>query len=218
MMSTLLTFASGTFWTLTYLLIIRQGFRDRTYGMPLVALCANLSWEFLFSFVHPHPGIQHWVNLVWFFLDAIIFYQLLRYGTREFPNLQPLLFYGMVLLVFVSTLTAIELISREFQDPNGVYAAFGQNLMMSGLFIALLLNRNSLRGQSLWIAVSKLLGTAAASVNIHLYADIAQGSVLLPFLSIAIFIYDSIYVALVYRYRNHSAKENHSGGEVANNQ
>ena len=25
-------------WTLTYLLIIRQGFLDRTYGMPLAAL------------------------------------------------------------------------------------------------------------------------------------------------------------------------------------
>lgn len=29
---------SGVLWTLTYLLIIRQGFLDRTYGMPLAAL------------------------------------------------------------------------------------------------------------------------------------------------------------------------------------
>src|SRR5215208_8477788 len=28
---------SGVLWTLTYLLIIRQGFLDRTYGMPLAA-------------------------------------------------------------------------------------------------------------------------------------------------------------------------------------
>ena len=28
---------SGVLWTLAYLLMIRQGFVDRTYGMPLAA-------------------------------------------------------------------------------------------------------------------------------------------------------------------------------------
>ncbi len=174
--------------------------------MPLVALCANLSWEFLFSFIHPHPGIQHWVNLTWFLLDIVIFYQLLRYGADEFPALRPWTFYAFVLLTLISSIPGIEFISQEFQDPTGVYAAFGQNLMMSGLFIAMLLHRNSLRGQSLWIAISKLLGTAAASVNICLYAEIAQGSVLLPFLYVAIFIWDSVYVVLVYKYRKRLAR------------
>jgi len=204
-----LTIISGAFWTLAYLLIIRQGFRDRTYGMPLVALCANLSWEFVFSFIHPHPGIQHWVNLTWFLLDIIIFYQLLRYGADEFPALRPWTFYSIVLLSLISSILGIEFVSQEFQDPTGVYAAFGQNLMMSGLFIAMLLHRNSLRGQSLWIALGKLLGTAAASVNICLYAEIAQGSVLLPFLYVAIFIWDSVYVVLVFKYRNRLARQHH---------
>jgi hypothetical protein len=50
----ILLVGSGVLWTITYLLIIRRGVLDRTYGMPLVALCANLSWEFIFSFVFPH--------------------------------------------------------------------------------------------------------------------------------------------------------------------
>ena len=37
-MVTALALASGLFWTLTYVLVIRQGLADRTYGMPLVAL------------------------------------------------------------------------------------------------------------------------------------------------------------------------------------
>ena len=33
--------------------MIRRGFLDNTYAMPLVALC-NVSWEFIFSFLYPH--------------------------------------------------------------------------------------------------------------------------------------------------------------------
>jgi hypothetical protein len=47
-----LEIGSGIFWTLVYLLIIRLGFRDKTYGMPITALCANISWEFIFSFMN----------------------------------------------------------------------------------------------------------------------------------------------------------------------
>jgi hypothetical protein len=31
--------------------------------MPMAALCLNLSWEFIFSFVHPHTGIQRIINI-----------------------------------------------------------------------------------------------------------------------------------------------------------
>ena len=52
----------GIFWSLAYFLIIRQGFKDRTYGMPLAALCANISWEAIFALqqviahLGAHPG------------------------------------------------------------------------------------------------------------------------------------------------------------------
>ena len=39
---------SSLFWTLAYALILRQGAKDRTFGMPLSALGANLAWEVLF--------------------------------------------------------------------------------------------------------------------------------------------------------------------------
>ena len=35
--------ASGVCWIITYLLIIKQSFAQRTYGMPMAALCANIS-------------------------------------------------------------------------------------------------------------------------------------------------------------------------------
>ncbi len=58
----LLMLGSGIFWTITYILIIQRGLRDHTYGMPLVALCANISWEFIFSFILPPYLVQHIVT------------------------------------------------------------------------------------------------------------------------------------------------------------
>src|SRR3954447_24724948 len=104
----------GAFWTLSYLLIIRRSSLDHTYGMPLVALCANISWEFLFSFIYPPQIIQHIVNLIWFSLDLIILIQLLRYGPREFPDLSKRVFYAVVSLALVTSFCAIFLITAEF--------------------------------------------------------------------------------------------------------
>jgi hypothetical protein len=84
----------GVLWTLAYLLIIRQGFLERTYGMPLAALCVNLSWEFVFAFVYPHDLPQRAVNVVWLVFDLVILTQLLLYGPREFANLPRRLFYA----------------------------------------------------------------------------------------------------------------------------
>nr|WP_222707310.1 hypothetical protein [Pontibacter qinzhouensis] len=48
-----LKISSGVFWTLAYLLLLRRGYIDKSYGMPMVALCANISWEFIFGlFTH----------------------------------------------------------------------------------------------------------------------------------------------------------------------
>ncbi len=187
---------SGAFWTLTYLLIIRRSLLDRTYGMPLAALCANISWEFLFSFISPPQIIQHIVNLIWFSLDLIIFTQLLRYGPREFADLSKRIFYTLVSLALATSFCAVLLVTIEFHD-SGTYAAFGQNLMMSVLFIVMWYRRRSLRGQSIGIAICKLLGTALASLAFSLSSPLSHQSVLLPFLYVAILVYDVIYVGII---------------------
>lgn len=205
-MFTLLMLGSGIFWTATYLLIIRRSFLDHTYGMPLVALCANISWECIFSFIYPPTIIQHVVDLVWFSLDVIIFIQLLRYGPREFADLSRRIFYGVCGLTLITSFAAVLLTTVEFND-HGVYSAFAQNLMMSVLFLAMLYHRRSLRGQSISIAVCKLLGTAFASLAFFLFSSLSHRSVLLPFLYIAIFVYDIIYVGMVYRQQRTTIKE-----------
>jgi hypothetical protein len=192
----ILQICCGLFWTLTYLLILRRGFLDQSYGMPMLALCVNLAWEFIFAFVYPHPQPQLYINYLWLIFDLGILYQYLRLGRRDFPaSLPQTLFYptfGFSLLL--SALFIVQM-SREFNDFIGIYAAFAQNLLMSVLFLRLLLQRNNSRGQSLYIALGKMIGTAFPSILFYLYFP---HSGLLFLLFCSIFIFDLAYFLLLY--------------------
>jgi hypothetical protein len=188
-----LEIGSGIFWTLVYLLIIRLGFRDKTYAMPITALCANISWEFIFSFMIPHDRPQNYINVVWFVFDLVIVFQTLRFGRVVFEPRR--LFYPAFLLGLVTSFGVILAITYEFSDWDGKYAAFGQNLMMSVLFIAMLLKRGNASGQSVYIALFKMLGTMLPSILFFLRFP---ASVLLTFLYVSIFVFDIIYLVMLY--------------------
>lgn len=205
----------GAIWALTYVLIIRRGFLDQTYGMPLVALCANVSWELIFSFMYPpeDPSYRN-VHYFWFFLDLIIVYQLLKHGPREFVRLSKRTFYAMFGLALVTSFCTLLFFTWEFKDYDGYYSAFGQNLLMSVLFITMLHARRSLRGQSLYIALSKMLGTTLYSLALYLDPPAlglrdSEVSLLLLFLSIAILLFDLIYVVMVWARRRVEARAEH---------
>ena len=142
---------------------------------------------------------------MWFSLDLIILYQLLRFGPRESPRLPKRLFYGMVALALLTAFFTVVSITLEFEDHESAYSAFGQNLMMSVLFIVMLHSRGSLRGQSLSIALTKMGGTILASVAFLFFSVGYERSVLLPFLYFSILPFDVLYVAMVYYAARHAA-------------
>ena len=80
-MQTIILTIGGIFWILAYVCIISKGFKDKTYGMPLIALCANISWEFIYSFVLPSSPPQLFINYLWFGLDCVIVFQF--FNTTE---------------------------------------------------------------------------------------------------------------------------------------
>src|SRR5258708_11390514 len=169
---TLLTLIRVICWTLAYLILIPRGITDKTYGMPLFALSFNLSWEFLFAFVfRQSTGItlQLIVNAIWCVFDVVIAYTYFRYGRKEFPkSVDVKWFLPWSIAAFVISFVTIYFSAVELGPAWGArYTAFAQNLMMSILFIGMLVSRHNVSGQSLFIAILKLVGTVAPTIQIY---------------------------------------------------
>jgi hypothetical protein len=188
----ILTLISGISWSIVYIDLIRRGFKDQTYGMPLFALAFNIAWEFTFAFVTGwHLSVQKVVNVVWFVLDAIIVYTYFKYGRRDFPKTYEKYFIPWSIAAFIVGFVVILAMAVEFGEDGGArYSAFGQNLLMSVLFIVMLVRRNNVEGQSMTIAIFKWLGTLAPTIQF--YAQ--TGSVLILVFGAGCFIYDLIYI------------------------
>ncbi|MGA3598510.1 hypothetical protein [Lysinibacillus agricola] len=187
----------GLFWIITYILIIKQGFQDKKYGMPMAAICANISWEFIFAFMYPQKDLQRIITILWFMLDVVIMMQFLLYGYKEYKKMIPRkIFYSSFFITLAVSFFIILAMIHEFNDIAGKYAAFSQNLMMSGLFIALFIQRGNLSGQSMGIAVCKMIGTMFAAVGFYMYFR----TPLITIISLATLMYDWIYIVLIYRF------------------
>lgn len=198
-MFTDLMIGSAFFWILTYVLIIKRGFKDKTFGMPLIALCFNISWEFIYMLIYPHPTPYIYSNILAFSLDIVILYQLLTSWQKEYSNLPKQHFYPSFIIILATCFSIIYLIPYIYDDQIGFYIAFAQNLLMSILFVIMLRNRNNLRGQSIYIAIFKLIGTVLASLAFHQFDPINKRSTFLEILYITIIFFDLLYVMNIYK-------------------
>ena len=167
-MTTFLTALSGIAWTVVYVAAIRIGFTQRTYALPVAALALNLAWESIYAVwgLATEPGLQASVNLVWLLADLLIVGTFVRYGRSEFPGPLPRSwFVGGSVGLFAAAYAVQWAFVVEFGYAQAArYTAFLQNLLMSGLFIAMFLARRGPRGQSMTIAVAKCIGTAAPTI------------------------------------------------------
>jgi hypothetical protein len=202
-MELFLTIASGLAWTIVYIEAIRLGFRYKTYAIPVAALGLNFAWETIYG-IHGLTGTisaQSIINLVWAAADLVIVFTFLRYGRAELPKfVTRSLFIGWSLVVFGISFAVQALFIGEFGWTDAVrYSAFLQNLLMSGLFIAMLVARRGTRGQSMVIAVAKWLGTLAPTILIGVVA----GYQFILWIGVLCSILDLIYIGLVW-----SAKKN----------
>lgn len=199
--SLVLTLVSGVAWTLVYVEAVRVGLAQRTYAMPLAAFGLNIAWEFLYTalgFAGGAPDVQTWVNLVWALGDVAILYTVLRYGPGEFPHVPRAAFYAFVGVVVAASALVQVMFRLEFGPSGGPsYSAFLQNLLMSGLFIAMYVARGSRRGQSLLIAVSKWIGTLAPTI---LFGILTYRPFILV-VGLLCSVFDLVYVGLLWRDR-----------------
>lgn len=211
------------FWLIAYVGIIYRGYKDKTYGMPIAALAANLCWEAAYGFfINPFSDHIHTLSVAWFVVDLLIFWQAFKYGPSEFGD--PLLRKYIRLILFGAVAIAYPIVYLgffEFNDPDGEYTGFGVNFMMSFLFVVMLLRRNSPRGQSIYIAITKFLGTFFAwlataltvttsvtkqwpdSFTSFVVASVTHNKYpltpLINYLYLVIFLVDILYIVMLYR-------------------
>lgn len=207
-METVLKIISGLCWSLVYIEIIRLGFKYKTYGMPLFALALNFAWEFVYGFVFPSSDTtQKIVNIVWFGLDFLIVITFFRYGFQLFAKgFKKWQFISWALLIFALGFLFQFLFNAQFplSKHGEAFSAFLQNVIMSALFIGMLFQRSTTKGQSLFIAINKCLGTLAPTILVLTKAVQSSESFELPnwnwfivVLGMFCFLFDVFYIFLL---------------------
>jgi len=185
---------SGSTWSVAYILIIMRGVKDKTYGMPFLSLAFNICWEFCFSFVfYDGNPVHRVVNIAWFLLDIGILITYFRYGKRDWPHrISTKYFYPFSFFTLAMAFSIIWFATRELHDTYGAYMAYMMNLTMSVLYINMINRRGGLSGQSVPIAILKLIGTGSYTIIFYVWH-----AKFLAFTGGLIVIFDLIYLLLV---------------------
>jgi hypothetical protein len=153
-----LDLASGALWAIAYLLLAQRGQLDGRSGVPLPALASALAWETTYAVVHPTPALPSFVVPLWLSIDGLILWQYLRLGASTRSGRARAWFYAETAAALACALGAV----LALRDPDGACSGFAVNVVMSTSFVAMVRRRRDVRGQSLYFAIAKLGGTAAA--------------------------------------------------------
>lgn len=185
---------TGFCWTVVYVELIHLGFKEKTYGMPFVALALNFAWEAFYSYTglkYSSTSIETWIILLWLVLDTFVVFTYFLYGKKYFPpQCSQEYFLTWTLIIFIMSFTLQYFFFEQFKSLGQIYSAFIQNLIMSILFITMLVRRKNLNGQSLTIAFNKWIGTLAPTILF----GVIYGNKLVLVLGIFCSIFDLIYI------------------------
>jgi len=194
-------------WAPAYVAIVIIALRKRRLEIPLIAVTANVTWEFLWGLVfHQNmgPGLQ-WVYRGACILDLFILLAVFRYGRTQ--TLAPIYarYFNVVVIALLAGWIAFywSLHSSHYDLPLGSMSAYLDNILMSGLYIWFVMTRPDPRELSFTVAWSKGLGTGMVSVFVFMeYPDNA----FIKTLAVMVGILDFVYlVALAVRLRGHRA-------------
>ncbi len=187
-------------WIIAYILAIRKGFQEKTYGFPMMCIALNLSWELIYAAIFRFPNdIIAYLRWGWLLADFVIAYQLLRYGRDwQTTPLMKKYFYSITVITFVSTFLGQLTFHYTFGDTWGMSNAYLINLVMSMLFIFMFFGRGGSSGQSLGTAWCKMLGTGILSVGSCFTITNWLQSSFLVYLFVTIFFLDVMYILLLY--------------------
>ncbi len=73
-------------WTVVYALMIRRGILDKSFGMPVIALCANIAWECYFAFFSEAQLANKVGAGIYLVFDLGVLGTCLRFGKNDFDS------------------------------------------------------------------------------------------------------------------------------------
>jgi hypothetical protein len=162
-------------------------------------VAANVAWEILYTVVRRTPALPIFVVPVWLAIDAAILHQYLRYAParrRRAAEAAPARLYvkvaAAVAVAFVLEYAAVV----DWADRDGVCSGFAVNVVFSLACVAMVERRRDVRGQSMYIALAKLAGSAVMIPH----AYVLHGALwsLRAFLGVTL-LGDVTYAALLHR-------------------
>lgn len=193
----LLVFIGTIFWVIVYGIIIRKAIKDKFIEMPVPAAASNLAWEFTWGFlVTTDLGLLFvWGLRVWFFMDLMIFYLILKYGHKQLTT--PLIIKHFRFIEVVSALLwvfAFYFFVKEGYDTTmGATSAYIITVIMATLYTLFYLSSTNRKDYSFTAAWCKMLGNLLMSIFVFLhYPDMH----FLQLLTIVVFIFNVYYVLL----------------------
>ncbi|GAB4194934.1 MAG: hypothetical protein Tsb002_26960 [Wenzhouxiangellaceae bacterium] len=149
-------------WVLAYILMFRRGLLDKSYGMPMVALCLNVAWEAYFSLFSDAQLTNRVAYGLYLVVDLGVLWTCWQYGAADFrSSLIQRYFQPMLVAVLIGGFFLIRQFSLSFADGYGGISATFTTLFLSVALVGMLLRRNSVRGQSLYIGLLVLVGNIA---------------------------------------------------------
>ncbi|CZT49202.1 related to 3-ketoacyl-acyl carrier protein reductase [Rhynchosporium secalis] len=143
---------SGIPWTIAYILYARQANIDKSYGMPLIPLCANIAWEFIYGVIHPNSLGQVISFVPWLIADVPIVYWTLKHGPSKWEQ-APLVAdnLGLILAVGIAMMLAMHLAFRRSCkniEDGPFWSAWVCQLLISCGSVMHLMCRNETSGHS----------------------------------------------------------------------
>ena len=151
------TASGGIFWSISYILMARKAFSDKSYAMPLHCLCLNITWEAVYGFIYGPGLVNQIVFAQWVVIDIVLFYAIIKSAPYQWShsplvarNLTWIIVAGCVFCMWMQLVVAstfIPVIGRQVC----FFSAWPMQLAISIGSIAQLLSRGHVKGHSMAI-------------------------------------------------------------------
>ena len=193
-------------WMIAYYLFIRQGFRDKTYGVPMAAICLNITWEAYTPFLPNPVPLWKYIEITWFLIDAVIVWQLWTYGKATMLPKTLQVYHRPVVAAMLGLALGFHITWHSFWDDHLLFIdAYLINLIMSVLFVSFYFNRPNQEGLTITGAWLKMIGSLFTGIQSLVFLPKVmtahQDWTFLWFLVGAIALADGVYIWLLYHGR-----------------